>query len=49
LDIPSKEIQDAIATIIVTLDKKIALNRQINDNLPKLDRSSAMAKVRHAA
>ena len=38
LDIPSKEIQDAIATIIVTLDKKIALNRQINDNL------EAMAK-----
>ena len=38
LDIPSKETQDAIAKIIVTLDKKIALNRQINDNL------EAMAK-----
>ena len=38
LDIPSKEIQDEIAKIIVTLDKKIALNRQINDNL------EAMAK-----
>ena len=38
LDIPSKEIQDTIAKIIVTLDKKIALNRQINDNL------EAMAK-----
>ena len=38
LDIPSKEIQDAIANIIVTIDQKISLNRQINDNL------EAMAK-----
>ena len=38
LDIPSKEIQDTIAKIIVTLDKKIALNRQINDNLEAMAR-----------
>ena len=49
LDIPSKETQDAIARIIVTLDKKIALNRQINDNLPMLDRSSKEVEVHRVA
>lgn len=48
LEMPSKEIQDKIADIILKLDTKIELNRQINDNLPTLDRSLKGAKVRRA-
>ena len=47
--IPTYENQQKIGRIMSDIDAKIALNRQINDNLPMLDRSSAMAKVRHAA
>ena len=43
----SKKAQKKAATIIATLDRKIALNRQINQNLP--DHSLAMAAVRCAA
>ena len=48
-EFPNIEIQRRIADIWEYYDKKIELNRHINDNLPMLDRSSAMAKVRHAA
>ncbi len=43
------ETQISIATAISCLDKKIALNRAINDNLPTLDHSSAVAAIRLAA
>ena len=43
------ETQISIATAISCLDKKIALNRAINDNLPTPDRSSIVAEVRLAA
>ena len=41
--------QKQLASVLATLDKKITLNRQINDNLPTLDRSSGAARVRRAA
>ena len=47
--IPNFEEQKKIGRILSDIDGKISVNRQINDNLPMLDRSSAMAKVRHAA
>ena len=43
------ETQISIATAISCLDKKIALNRAINDNLPTLDHSSVVVKTRLAA
>ena len=43
------ETQLSTATAISCLDKKIALNRAINDNLPTLDHSSIVAEVRLAA
>lgn len=33
MEMPPKEIQDKIADIMLKLDRKIELNRQINDNL----------------
>ena len=47
--VPDFDVQKNIGRILTDIDNKIAINRQINDNLPLLDRSSAMAKVRHAA
>ena len=47
--LPDLEKQRDIAKCLSDLDRKIELNKQINDNLPWLDRSSVMAKVRHAA
>lgn len=41
--------QRKIATILSAIDKKIELNRQINDNLPMPDHSSKEAEVRLAA
>ena len=38
-----------IGTIIVDIERKIQINRQINDNLPMPDRSSRAARVRRAA
>ena len=38
-----------IGTIIVDIERKIQINRQINDNLPLPDHSSAMATTRRAA
>lgn len=46
--IPFKE-QKAIGKIFSAIDKKISLNRTINQNLPTLDRSSEAVRVRHAA
>lgn len=47
--IPSFDVQKRIGRILRDIDEKIAINRQINDNLPLPDHSSAMAKARHAA
>lgn len=47
--LPNLEKQRDIAKCLSDLDRKIELNKQINDNLLMLDRSSIMAKVRHAA
>ena len=47
--IPTSENQQKIGRIMSDIDAKIALNRQINDNLPMLDRSLTMAVTRRAA
>ena len=47
--LPSLDEQHTIGKVLADLDRKIELNRQINDNLPTLDRSSVMAKVRLVA
>ena len=49
--IPSLSIaeEDYIGNIILSLNQKIAVNRQINDNLPMLGRSLRGAVARHAA
>ena len=49
VSLPSIEEQNQIAQILESLDKKIAINRQINDNLPTLDRSSRGVEVRRVA
>lgn len=46
-EFPFIATQRRIASVLSNIDKKIALNRQINQNLP--DRSSAMAAVRCVA
>ena len=45
----SESIQNNIVAILQGLEKKIAINRQINQNLPPLDRSLEAVRVRHAA
>ena len=47
--IPEIEEQKRVASVLQNLDHKIALNRQINDNLSWLDRSLTMAITRRAA
>ena len=47
--IPSLEVQNRIGDIFSNIDRKIKLNRRINDNLPMLGRSSVMAEARRAA
>ena len=47
--LPKVEEQKRIASVLQNLDKKIALNRQINDNLPWLDHSLKAAIIRLAA
>ena len=47
--IPSLVIQKHIASILSNIDKKIAINRAINDNLPTPDHSLAVATTRLAA
>ena len=46
--LPEIEEQKRVASVLQNLDHKIALNRQINDNLPWLDRSLRGAEVRLA-
>jgi len=47
--LPDLELQKEIGQIFSNIDRKIALNRQINDNLPTLDHSSVAAATRLAA
>ena len=47
--VPPISEQRRISGVISTLDKKIALNRAINQNLPILDRSSKVGEVRLVA
>ena len=47
--VPNERVQNSISNILVSLDRKIELNKRINDNLPWLDRSSAMVKARRVA
>lgn len=41
----SESIQNNIVVILQGLEKKIAINRQLNQNLPTLDRSSEEVEV----
>ena len=45
----SESIQNDIVTILQGLEKKITINRAINQNLPTLDHSSEVGEVRLAA
>ena len=45
----TKKEQEKLVSVLSLLDRKIELNRQINDNLQMLDRSLKGAIVRHAA
>ena len=47
--IPSLPEQKRIANLLFCIDKKISINRQINRDLPSLDRSSTMGGVRSVA
>ena len=49
VSLPSIEEQTQIAKALQLFDKKIELNRQINQNLPILDHSSEAVEVHHAA
>ncbi len=42
-------LEESIGTFFLNIDYKIRLNKQINQNLPTLDRSSEVARVRLAA
>ena len=47
--IPNLKEQKSIGKLLRSLDKKIELNRAINQNLPTLDHSSEAVEVHHAA
>lgn len=47
--IPELDEQIAIGRLLASLDEKMLLNKQINDNLPLLDRSLRVATTRLAA
>ena len=47
--LPSIEEQHTIGKLLADLDRKIELNKQINDNLPMLDHSLREVEVRLAA
>ena len=47
--LPSLEEQHKIGKLLSNLDRKIALNKRINHNLPSPDRSLGAAEVRRAA
>lgn len=46
---PTKDEQNKLVSILALIDRKIELNRAINQNLPTLDRSSEAVEVRRAA
>ena len=47
--LPELEAQHQIGDLFSNIDRKIELNREINQNLPTLDRSSEVAIIRLAA
>ena len=47
--LPTMEEQKRIGSFLSSIDRKIALNRAINDNLPTPDHSSIVAVIRLAA
>lgn len=47
--LPDIFIQKHIGRFLYDIDRKIALNRSISDNLPMLGRSSATVKARYVA
>lgn len=47
--LPSLTEQHTIGKVLADIDRKIELNKQINDNLPWLDRSLIEVITRHAA
>ena len=47
--IPELSEQKRIGKLLCSIDRKIELNRALNQNLPLLDRSSGVARVHHAA
>ena len=47
--LPSRKQQDCTVKILSYIDRKIAINRAINQNLPTLGRSSTQAEVHLAA
>lgn len=49
IKLPKMSIQRQVGKTLSALDRKIVLNKQINDNLPMLDRSLKGGEVRHAA
>lgn len=49
ISIPSLKEQQKAASILSALDKKISLNREINDNLPRLGHSLEAVEARRAA
>ena len=49
IHLPKMPIQKAIGKTLSDIDRKIELNKRINDNLPWLDHSLREAEVRHAA
>lgn len=49
IDDVNESTQNKIVAVLQGLEKKIALNRQINQNLPIPDRSSKAVGAHHAA
>ena len=47
--LPCIEVQNKVSHILQSIDSQITLNREINDNLPTLDHSLKVAKVRRVA
>ena len=47
--IPNIQTQHSLAAILFALEKKIALNNRINDNLPKPDHSLTLVRASHEA
>ena len=45
----NKTTQNSIVTVLDSIQKKMTINRQINQNLPTLDHSAEVGEVRLAA